>query len=226
MQSCGWGRNQAAQNLLRPGLRLSHLRFLPRKCSAICSGWTSRTGRRHAAVRRRWRHRVRHCCEPGSCLSIPIPRPACRSVRSRDCLRAHYAEPSRCGNNIVNGLTNVGLFECAASDRAGQAVLRLVENNPSTQAWCGIATTLEQRNLPYAPSAFDDLLDAGHLSPPRFIKIDVEGAAALLLGLAPQPRRGEAGGLHRVLRSRSRTLLAFAFRAELPLLIGQSLGSR
>ncbi len=84
-------------------------------------------------------------------------------------------------NNIaINHISNVRLLECAASDRAGHAVIRLAEN-PSTASlvWHGnnpAATEFTIRTVP-----IDDLVDAGDLAPPTFIKIDVEGAEALVL---------------------------------------------
>jgi hypothetical protein len=72
------------------------------------------------------------------------------------------------------------LLECAASDRTGQSVIRLVEN-PSTASlvWHGNnpgATEFTIRTV-----SIDDLVDAGDLSPSTFVKIDVEGAEALVL---------------------------------------------
>ncbi len=83
-------------------------------------------------------------------------------------------------NIAINRITNVRLLECAASDRAGQAVIRLLEN-PSTASlvWHNanpVATEFTIRTV-----SIDDLVEVGDLSPPTFVKIDVEGAEALVL---------------------------------------------
>jgi len=83
-------------------------------------------------------------------------------------------------NIDINGLTNVRLLDAAASDAAGEAVIRIAgnlstaslvwhQNNPS-------ATELRIRTV-----CIDELVDAGQLASPKFAKIDVEGAEGAVL---------------------------------------------
>lgn len=78
-------------------------------------------------------------------------------------------------NLEVNRLEHVWLLECAASDKRGEAVMRIAEN-PAT------ASLMWHRNDPSAKEftiqtvAIDELVEAGELGYPSFIKIDVEGA--------------------------------------------------
>jgi FkbM family methyltransferase len=87
-------------------------------------------------------------------------------------------------NNVeLNRLKNVQLLECAVSEHVGEAVIRLAEN-PSTASleWHRdnpVATALTIRTV-----VIDDLVQAGELPKPKFVKIDVEGAeASVLLGM-------------------------------------------
>jgi FkbM family methyltransferase len=83
-------------------------------------------------------------------------------------------------NIEINGLTNVRLLELAASDRTGEAVIRMGEN-PST------ASLVWHRNDPSAAEfhiktvSIDELVEAGELSNPKFVKIDVEGTEGSVL---------------------------------------------
>jgi FkbM family methyltransferase len=87
-------------------------------------------------------------------------------------------------NNIeVNRLKNIKLLEFAASDGSGEAVIRMAEN-PST------ASMVWHRDNPSATEfvirtvAIDELVEAGDLGCPRFVKIDVEGAeGSVLMGM-------------------------------------------
>ncbi len=84
-------------------------------------------------------------------------------------------------NNIaINHLTNVRLLECAASDRAGQSVIRLLEN-PSTASLVWHNTNPGATEFTIRTVSIDDLVEASDLAPPTFVKIDVEGAEALVL---------------------------------------------
>jgi FkbM family methyltransferase len=83
-------------------------------------------------------------------------------------------------NIEVNGLTNVRLLEVAASTHAGDAVIRMAEN-PST------ASLVWHRNDPSASEfhiktvSIDELVEAGEITYPKFVKIDVEGAEGSVL---------------------------------------------
>jgi|ERR1700728_79472 len=83
-------------------------------------------------------------------------------------------------NIEINGLTNVQLLEVAASTHAGEAVIRIAEN-PAT------ASLVWHRNDPSATEfhiktvSIDELVEAGELSYPKFVKIDVEGAEGAVL---------------------------------------------
>jgi FkbM family methyltransferase len=86
-------------------------------------------------------------------------------------------------NIELNGLRNIRLFELAASDKSGEAVIRLAEN-------LATASMVWHRNNPAATElsiktvAVDDLVAAGDLAYPAFVKIDVEGAeGSVLLGM-------------------------------------------
>lgn len=82
-----------------------------------------------------------------------------------------------------NQLTNIQVFDVAASDRRGTVVIRISENlSPPSLIW--------HRNDPAAVEfvintvAIDDLVEADGLPKPKFVKIDVEGAEGLaLLGM-------------------------------------------
>ncbi|MGA8270631.1 MAG: FkbM family methyltransferase [Candidatus Sulfotelmatobacter sp.] len=80
----------------------------------------------------------------------------------------------------INGITNVCLFECAASDRAGEAVIRLAESSSTASlVWHrdnSFATEISIRTV-----SIDDLVDAGDIPSPKFVKIDVEGAEGSVL---------------------------------------------
>ena len=80
----------------------------------------------------------------------------------------------------INGISNVRLMRLAASDKPGEAVIRMAEN-PST------ASLVWHRNDPSATefrvntAAIDDLVKAGEFAYPKFVKIDVEGAEGSVL---------------------------------------------
>ena len=84
-------------------------------------------------------------------------------------------------NNVaINGITNVQLIECAASDQAGEAVIRLAEN-PSTASLVWHRNNSSATELPIRTVSIDDLVETGELPRPKFVKIDVEGAEAHVL---------------------------------------------
>jgi FkbM family methyltransferase len=84
-------------------------------------------------------------------------------------------------NNIaINGITNVQLIECAASDQAGEAVIRLAEN-PSTASLVWHRNNSSATELSIRTISIDDLVESGKLAHPKFVKIDVEGAEAFVL---------------------------------------------
>lgn len=80
----------------------------------------------------------------------------------------------------INHLTNVQLFEVAASDQSGEAEIRIADN-------LSTASLVWHRNNPSATHLairtvqIDQLVDSGILDYPRFVKIDVEGAEGSVL---------------------------------------------
>jgi FkbM family methyltransferase len=83
-------------------------------------------------------------------------------------------------NIDINCITQVRLLEAAAAEKAGEALIRIAgnlstaslvwhQNNPS-------ATEISVRTV-----SIDELVDAGQLGSPKFIKIDVEGAEGAVL---------------------------------------------
>jgi FkbM family methyltransferase len=83
-------------------------------------------------------------------------------------------------NIEINGIKNVQLLKLAASDKSGEAVIRMNEN-PAT------ASLVWHRNEPTAielhvhTAAIDELVEAGEFGLPSFVKIDVEGAEGFVL---------------------------------------------
>lgn len=83
--------------------------------------------------------------------------------------------------NIENNqIRNIQVFDVAASDRCGEAVIRISRN-------LSMASLVWHRNNPSAVElviktvAIDDLVAAGGLPEPKFVKIDVEGAEGMAL---------------------------------------------
>jgi len=83
-------------------------------------------------------------------------------------------------NIRINQLTNIKLFELAASDESGEAVIRMADNlSMASLAW--------HRNNPVAIEisvktvSIDELVESGDLGYPKFVKIDVEGAEGSVL---------------------------------------------
>ncbi len=83
-------------------------------------------------------------------------------------------------NIEINGITNVRLLDLAASDKSGEAVIRMTENSAT-------ASLVWHRNEPSATEllirtvALDELVEAGEVRLPSFVKIDVEGAEGRVL---------------------------------------------
>jgi FkbM family methyltransferase len=83
-------------------------------------------------------------------------------------------------NIEINRIKNIQVMEVAASDRRGEAVIRMAEN-PS------MASLVWHRNNPSATElvirtvAIDELVEQGDLGYPKFLKIDVEGAEGPVL---------------------------------------------
>lgn len=83
-------------------------------------------------------------------------------------------------NVSLNRLANVKLLNAAAADRAGQVSLRVTGNlSMSSIVWHGSDPSATAVTVPTV--AIDDLIDDGELLPPKFIKIDVEGAEGMVL---------------------------------------------
>jgi FkbM family methyltransferase len=80
----------------------------------------------------------------------------------------------------VNGLKNIQLWEIAASDRCGEAVIRM-DRNPATASIVWYANNPSATEIVIKTAAIDDLVEAGDLGYPRFVKIDVEGAEGSVL---------------------------------------------
>jgi FkbM family methyltransferase len=83
-------------------------------------------------------------------------------------------------NIETNRLSNVHVFDVAASDRCGEAVIRIADNSSmASLVWHkGNPSVVE---LAVKTIAIDYLVKAGDLPVPRFVKIDVEGAEGLVL---------------------------------------------
>jgi FkbM family methyltransferase len=83
-------------------------------------------------------------------------------------------------NIQINGISNVRLLNVAASDRRGEALIRVTDN-------LSTASLVWHRNDPSATEqridtvAIDELVEAGEFGYPTFVKIDVEGAEAIVL---------------------------------------------
>jgi FkbM family methyltransferase len=83
-------------------------------------------------------------------------------------------------NIANNGLSNVRVFDVAASDRKGEAVIRTAGNfATSSLVWHRKNSSAEE--LVIKTVAIDDLVKSGELAEPTFVKIDVEGAEGLAL---------------------------------------------
>jgi FkbM family methyltransferase len=83
-------------------------------------------------------------------------------------------------NIELNDVKNIRLFEFAASDRPGRAVIRLLSNN-STASLVWHNDNPAAKQVPIQAISIDDLVEAGEIPHPKFVKIDVEGAEASVL---------------------------------------------
>jgi FkbM family methyltransferase len=80
----------------------------------------------------------------------------------------------------INGITTIQLLEFAASDRAGEAVIRIADN-PSTASLVWHRDNSSATELGIRTVSIDELVEAGELGYPKFVKIDVEGAEGSVL---------------------------------------------
>jgi len=84
-------------------------------------------------------------------------------------------------NIANNGLPNVRVFAVAASDRKGEAVIRIADGNFATSSLVWHRKNSSAEELVIKTVAIDDLVKNGELTEPSFVKIDVEGAEGLAL---------------------------------------------
>ncbi len=83
-------------------------------------------------------------------------------------------------NIANNSLSNVQVFDVAAWDRCGEAVIRIVENF-ATASLVWHKNDRSAIEYKVKTMALDDLLEANGLPKPNFVKIDVEGAEGAVL---------------------------------------------
>jgi FkbM family methyltransferase len=77
-------------------------------------------------------------------------------------------------------LANIEVFEVAASGKSGEAVIR-VADNPSMASLVWHRGDASSAQHCVKTVAVDELIETGQLSPPTFVKIDVEGAESQVL---------------------------------------------
>lgn len=83
-------------------------------------------------------------------------------------------------NIAINRITNIDVFDVAASEAAGEAIIRLAENlSTASLIWHQQDTSAVE--ITVKTIAVDDLVRNGKLALPTFVKIDVEGAEALVI---------------------------------------------
>jgi FkbM family methyltransferase len=80
----------------------------------------------------------------------------------------------------LNKVRNIRLLNDAVADKSGETTIRITDN-------LSMASMVWHRNdpcateLPVRTTSIDELVSAGTLRPPKFVKIDVEGAEGLVL---------------------------------------------
>jgi FkbM family methyltransferase len=80
----------------------------------------------------------------------------------------------------LNGLENVQLVKCAASDRSGETVIRMAESaSTASLVWHRDDPAASEYCI--ATASIDEMVEAGHLRSPKFAKIDVEGSEGMVL---------------------------------------------
>ena len=86
-------------------------------------------------------------------------------------------------NVEINRLPNIHVFQVAASDKAGPAVFRMPgSSSMASMIWYRQETAAVEEVVPAV--VIDDLVDAGTIPPPKFVKVDVEGAEGqVILGM-------------------------------------------
>jgi FkbM family methyltransferase len=77
-------------------------------------------------------------------------------------------------------LTNVQVFDCAASNESSEATIR-VAGNRATASMVWHRNNAEASEIRVKTAAIDELVESGVIPPPQFAKIDVEGAEAYVL---------------------------------------------
>lgn len=80
----------------------------------------------------------------------------------------------------INDLHNIRIYDLAASDKAGEAVIRIADNS-STASLVWHKNNASATTLVIKTAAIDDLAQSGELAPPKFVKIDVEGAEGFVI---------------------------------------------
>ena len=84
-------------------------------------------------------------------------------------------------NVEINRISNIRVFDYAASDTCGEAEIRIPENlSTSSMVWHAKDTSAAK--LTIKTVTIDKLLGSHEIPPPQFVKIDVEGAEGLVLG--------------------------------------------
>lgn len=83
-------------------------------------------------------------------------------------------------NVAENGISNIQILEMAASNRCGEAVINLTDNvSTASLVWHSNDPSVSRYTVKTA--AIDELVRAGTIAEPSFVKIDVEGAEGLVL---------------------------------------------